>query len=83
MERRINRLEVIWRRRAALTAEEPELNLSRLSAEEQAELEALIVLCRAHATPTDRSGVKALTDHELERLCQLGSLAQGLEPRAS
>jgi hypothetical protein len=81
MERRLNRLEMIWQRRAELVNAEPAFDVSRLSAEEQAEFEEIVAHGRAHATFTDRYGVKALGDEELERLSQLGDIAQGLDPR--
>lgn len=74
MERRIARLEALWRR-ADRDEAGPAYDLSRLTAAERAEFEELARRCRDHATRDDPGGFGALDDAALERLATFGALA--------
>jgi hypothetical protein len=66
--RRLDRLDVLWRRTAPRQGA-PDLDWARLSPSERDELDRLAGLARPG--PGDASGVKSLSDDELERLCEL------------
>lgn len=66
--KRLDRLDVLWRRTAP-RRDAPAFDEARLSLSERDELDRLAGLARPG--PGDASGVKSLSDDELERLCEL------------
>ena len=75
MEGRLRKLEVTWRVSAPRDDGEP-FDPSRLSRAQRDELDTLVAKA-APPTLHDRHGLRALTDHELEKLVWLGSIGKG------
>ena len=75
MEQRLRRLEIRWRVSEPRDAGPP-FDLARLSRAQRDELAALTAKA-APPTLLDPHGLRALSDHELERLVWLGSIGKG------
>ncbi len=70
MERRINRLDILYRRREPQPARQP-YDVSVLSTHEKHELGQLLVKLEGLAPrPNGRADLSPLTDDELDRLCE-------------
>jgi hypothetical protein len=78
IERRLARLDVIWRR-TATRQDAPPFDEGQLSLAERDELDRLAGLARPG--PGDPTGVRSLSDDALERLCELAERGQRREER--
>jgi len=82
-ERRLRRLEIIWRRSPEPRDTGEPFDRSRLSLEQRAELDRLAAKV-VEPTLHDRHGLNDLSDFELERMAWLSAIGRGLtmeEPR--